>query len=105
MSERRSEARARSYLGGQVHFNKNAFRADCVVRNLSATGARLRFSQSVLIPDRFKLTVTPKSVRHDARIVWRTIDEAGVTFTNERKPSESPNAARSRRLRRALYGY
>lgn len=78
--ERRKTLRTRSYLGGRVVFNHHASTMDCLVRNVSPSGAKLVFSGTALLPDRFEVYVARKDTTYAARIVWRTGDEAGVAF-------------------------
>jgi hypothetical protein len=78
--ERRAVARARTYLGGQVAFNVRFSTMDCLVRNLSAAGAKLDFNGAATIPDEVDLTITNREETRRARIVWRRGDEAGVAF-------------------------
>ena len=48
--------------------------------NISQTGAKLRVSKSWEIPDEF-LLILKDDVQRWARVVWRTDDEVGLTFT------------------------
>jgi hypothetical protein len=52
----------------------------CTVRDVSATGARLRVGSSVGIPDTFELIIEVDGLEADCQVVWRKADEVGVRF-------------------------
>ena len=83
MGERRRSARARTFLGGVIAFNKRASTIDCEVRNLSPAGAKVVFTNTSVVPDQFDLTIARKDSAFRARMVWRGINEAGVAFLDE----------------------
>lgn len=80
MKERRKAHRGRTYLSGRVAFNKRGSTADCLVRNLSAGGAKIVFCGSATIPSEFDFTIHQKGDSRRTRIVWRREMEAGVMF-------------------------
>jgi hypothetical protein len=97
--ERRAVARARTYLGGQVAFNVRFSTMDCLVRNLSAAGAKLDFNGAAIIPDEVDLTIAKRDETLRARIVWRRGDEAGVVFRQLQPGSDVVPLTVARRLR------
>ena len=80
MQERRTEARGRTCLRGQISFGNRSLTYDCRVRNLSPSGARLKFESAVCIPSEFDLAIRPGD-RRRARLIWGDSTEAGVMFT------------------------
>jgi hypothetical protein len=78
MIERRKEPRTRSYLGGRIAFNGRRSTADCLIRNTSASGARLVVDNNAFVPDTFELHVPQRQAGYRARMKWRSISEAGV---------------------------
>jgi hypothetical protein len=56
MSEKRISPRRRVLKAGTIEFNGGAI--DCMVRNLSTTGAALDVTSPIGIPQRFTLTPT-----------------------------------------------
>ncbi len=80
--ERRKKPRLRSFFGGVIAFNKRSSTMDCLVRNFSADGAKVTFTNTVTVPDEFDLTIRRKETSYRARMVWRDRDEAGVIFVN-----------------------
>ena len=56
---------------------------DCIVRDISARGAKLGIITSTLkaIPNEFTLRLSPDGrVGHRCRVVWRSDENIGVTF-------------------------
>jgi hypothetical protein len=53
---------------------------DCIVRNLSETGASLKVISPVGIPGRFTLVVDTDRSKLPCRIVWRREKRIGVRF-------------------------
>lgn len=80
MGERRVAARHKSFLRGKVYFNKRLSTLDCLVRDISATGARLIFPQPVTMPDSVELYIPQKDEMLRADVQWRRGEEVGVAF-------------------------
>ena len=94
MAERRSSARQKSFLQGRIYFNNRRSSVDCLIRDYSETGARLKFSESVAVPEAIELYIPNKEVFHRARVEWRSGNEMGISFPEEvRAPSSTPEAA------------
>jgi hypothetical protein len=82
MSERRIAQRQKSFLRGCIYFNNRRSALDCLVRDISATGARLIFSDTVTIPDVVDLYISQKEQTLRAHVQWRHGDEVGVAFAS-----------------------
>jgi hypothetical protein len=53
----------------------------CLVRDISASGARLSVDHPAALPEEITIRVSgPDSVRRNARIVWRAGSEVGIEF-------------------------
>jgi hypothetical protein len=77
--------------------DSGALPRDCLIVNLSESGARL-FSEAEDIPDNFILLISGDApVRHDCRVVWRLGGEIGVEFVT--KEREQFRAATMKELR------
>lgn len=96
--ERRAETRQRTYLGGQVVFNRRQSIQDCLIRNLTESGARLVFSFPAMIPASFELVINRGGESRLAQVRWRTRLAAGVSFENAAVASFVPLQA-TRRIR------
>ena len=53
---------------------------DCIVRNLSETGAALEVVTPLFIPDRFTLFIPSDQFKRPCHIVWRKEKRIGVAF-------------------------
>ena len=88
MAERRSSARQKSFLQGRIYFNNRRSSVDCLIRDYSETGAKLKFSETVAVPEAIELYIPNKEEIHRARVQWRSGDEMGIAFGEEvRSPS------------------
>jgi hypothetical protein len=67
MSERRSSARQKSFLKGQIIFNNRRSVVECLIRDISADGARLILSQTGIVPDVIELYIPQKEETLRAR--------------------------------------
>ena len=54
--------------------------ADCVVKDISITGALVIVAVPEIIPDYFKLDFGDKKVQPKCRVRWRRDNEMGVEF-------------------------
>jgi hypothetical protein len=81
MEDKRRTVRHRTLKAGSIAFGGSAI--NCVVRNLSDTGAALEVASPVGIPDQFELI--NGEFRRTCTVVWRSKDRIGVTFM---KPAE-----------------
>jgi hypothetical protein len=79
VTEQRKVPRSRTLKGGTIAFNDHFSTIDCVVRNLSASGAMLKVANTVGIPDRFELKLERENFRW-CRVRWRRNDAIGVEF-------------------------
>jgi len=77
MTEKRRAPRLRTFKGGSITFGL-APSIDCVVRNLSETGAQLAVQAAVRVPDEFTLLIKPEMTKRACRVVWRKADKIGV---------------------------
>ena len=92
--ERRTLLRQRSFLQGRLYFNNRRSSLDCLVRDISDQGAKLKVSDSIAIPEFVELHIPNKDETYRAKVQWRTGFEIGVTFENEQEsPSIVPGAA------------
>jgi hypothetical protein len=102
--ERRVRVRQRSFLQGRLYFNNRRSSLDCLVRDISGTGAKLKVSDSVAIPEIVELHIPNKDETYRARVQWRTGFEIGVTFDSDQEAPPivpgAPPADLSERVRR-----
>jgi hypothetical protein len=78
----RKSPRRKVFQVGRVYDADGRPFADCHLRDVSATGARLELSEDVPLPQIFVLALTKDgSVRRSCRTVWQLSVVAGVCFT------------------------
>jgi PilZ domain len=98
-NNRRSSARNRSFIRGRIQFNNGQASFDCLVRDLSQTGARLAVTGSAPLPDVFELLLPSRDARFRAQVRWRHADDIGVAFLNADAPlGAAPHADPMSRL-------
>ena len=76
--ERRVAPRHRVLRSGKIILGKRAFVIDCIVRNLSSTGACISLPNATALPPKFDL-LFENAVWH-CTVVWRHSDRMGVKF-------------------------
>ena len=81
-AERRSSPRQKSFMRGIIYYNNRSAAADCLIRDISETGARLELSESVIIPYEIDLHIPKKGETFRARVQWRHGDGVGIAFAN-----------------------
>jgi PilZ domain len=79
VEEKRQSPRARTLKGGSILFDL-APAIDCIIRNLSETGAMLTVERAAGIPEEFTLLIKPELIKRNCRVIWRKIDRIGVLF-------------------------
>ncbi|HEY5006528.1 MAG TPA: PilZ domain-containing protein [Caulobacteraceae bacterium] len=98
---RRAAPRARSLLTGKIIIGDGRESHECVVRNLSATGAHVRIAGAVNLPGTVGLLVVKEALLFDAAIAWRRGDQIGLTFSAQYDLREDRDPAH--RQARALW--
>jgi PilZ domain len=81
MSEKRNHRRQRVLKAGTIAFDGSGI--DCVVRNISATGAALEVESQLGIPPLFHLVISAEQLRRRCRVRWRKEKRIGVVFELE----------------------
>ncbi|MBX3570214.1 MAG: PilZ domain-containing protein [Rhizobiaceae bacterium] len=79
-ADRRTGDRRRVLKGGRLSFNNGFGAFECVVRNLSARGARLSFGDTSAVPNAFDLLITGEDKARSATVRWREMTAIGVAF-------------------------
>jgi hypothetical protein len=106
MGERRKAARQKSFLRGCIYFNNRRNAVDCLVRDISPTGARLIFSDAITTPDVVDLYIPQKEQTLRAHVSWRHGSELGVGFEKSATPADDGHdlADRVQRLETEIAG-
>jgi hypothetical protein len=98
---RRAGARARSLLTGKVIVGDGEMSVDCVVRNLSARGARVSVPRAIDLPRQVGLLVVREGLFCEAAVAWRNGEQTGLTF--RARHDLATDTDKSRRGIRALW--
>ena len=80
-AEQRIDPRSRTLKTGKIVFNGRTSVIDCMVRNLSSSGACLKVTSSLDIPDSFDLTM--ECATRACTVVWKTDNQIGVSFNDQ----------------------
>ena len=78
--ESRAEHRSRTLKRGQVRIDGGKSLIDCTIRDLTETGAKLRFEDVFPLPLQFELFIVDTKSIWPARCAWQKGNEAGVEF-------------------------
>jgi hypothetical protein len=89
----RDAIRSKAFLKATIRFQNRNVTLDCVVRNMSLSGARLEIGQTFALPAEFELEVPQRGVVFQCALKWRNEHAAGVKF----KDSESQTTSLSTR--------
>ena len=70
-------------MKGRVYFNNRRTSIDCLIRDISTTGAKLTFASAITMPDIVELHIPVKEETRRVQIQWRRGDEVGVAFITD----------------------
>lgn len=79
-SERRVAPRMRTLKRAKVLFNDHFSTFDCIVRNISSTGALLTIDEAAHLPKTFDVRMGEEKTIRPARLVYRRGMLAGIRF-------------------------
>lgn len=99
MDERRKQTRRRALKACKAVYGDFRYTVDCLVRDVTPEGARLKTTAGGEIPNEFYLYDGGEGQLHRAEVMWRKDNELGVHFTGERiliHQSHDPRLARFR---------
>jgi hypothetical protein len=99
MLDRRQTPRDKVLYGGVVEINERGSTMDCVVRNISESGACVEFDQGAKLPDEINLTIARKGRSFLARMIWRQANRVGLAFRT--MITDPPASDLDERLRRS----
>jgi hypothetical protein len=86
-------------MAARIAFNNGQSTLDCLIRNLSDSGAKLVVSTAVSLPECFDLFISNKSVTRRVRIAWRRGEEIGVCFEDAPRSESSSTDERALKWR------
>ena len=78
MEEHRAAPRHRVLKAGTMEFGGS--KVECLIRNISTTGAAVEVKSPLWFPDAFALVVNSDGISRHCHIVWRNAMRLGVAF-------------------------
>jgi hypothetical protein len=78
MDNKRNKARQRVLKAGLITFNGAGI--NCLVRNISDTGAALEVENQIGIPPIFDLVIAADNFTQRCHVVWRKEKRIGIVF-------------------------
>ena len=99
MVEARRAERVRSFRRARIIFNNHSTTIDCVIKNISRSGAKIEIGNSMSIPETFDLEVPQKGRTFRARLSWRSETAIGVEFVEEEPVGQDRDRGEVERLR------
>jgi hypothetical protein len=81
LENNRIAPRQRTLKAGTIEFNGGTI--DCVVRNVSDTGAQLEVASPVGIPGEFNLMISGNIAKRPCRVAWVKDKRIGVAFKSD----------------------
>lgn len=101
MLDRRQSARDKVIYGGVAEIGETGAVRDCVVRNISESGAHIEFSNGIGLPkEQISLKIARKGRSFLARVIWWRDNFVGVAFRDDAR-SELPVSDLEERLRKS----
>lgn len=79
LETKRAALRQRVLKSASIEFNGGVI--DCVIRNISETGAALEVASPLGIPETFNLVLSGDQPRRRCQVAWRRDKRIGVAFT------------------------
>jgi hypothetical protein len=81
MTECRKYPRMRVLKSAKIVLGSTSI-LDCVVRDLTNGGARVKITNAVKLPEEVAITFDAGRTCRPCRVAWRRIDETGLQFTD-----------------------
>ena len=99
-ADQRKTTRQRVFLSGKVVFGETDLTVDCLIRDLSRTGAKVKLAGVLPLPPDVYLLELKSGMAFESRIVWRRLPEIGLQFINAHKLSDAvdPRILRLKRI-------
>ena len=87
--ELRAAERGRSLLRAKIIFNNRMSTVDCIIKNISPSGARIAVPSSLSLPSEFELDIPLKGKTYRAQMRWRDVENMGVEFVDAATSGET----------------
>jgi hypothetical protein len=87
--QERDAVRSKAFLEAHIRYHNRTRSVDCVVRNISLSGARLEVDPTFVLPNEFEPDIPHRGAMIQCALKWRKDDAAGVKFLNSAGPPTS----------------
>lgn len=77
---KRRQQRQRTLRPAKIIYHNRTCVSDCQIRDISATGARIRVASTSHLPNHFELVVAGAPQPHQCEVRWRSPIEMGLKF-------------------------
>jgi hypothetical protein len=98
MPQERNSVRLTTFLKARIRI-QSWRTVDCIVRNVSLSGARLEVSPTYTLPSEFELEIPQRGAAFKCALKWRKDDAVGVKFLDSMAPTAQPPASEIEDLR------
>lgn len=98
-TERRKHHRKRMLQAGKIVYGKDALLIDCMIRDRTDNGARLKVADSKDVPEQIRLFIAGENTITNSKVIWRSEREIGIEFTGAAEPVRESHDAKIRLLR------
>ena len=95
MKKVRISERRRALLAGKIVWDDGAFTADCTVKDISESGARIQLGNRESIPNQVYFIERKSGAVHEAKVVWRHSPLFGLRFVRQIDRSDPPPELRN----------
>ena len=92
--ERRQQRRVRVLLGARIAYHDGAQYFDCMICDLTSTGARISLPKNQPISSSVYLINMRDRTAHEAKVVWNNGKDAGLMFSKLFPLDEIPDPGR-----------
>ena len=93
MVEKRAKRRQKTLLHGFVYYDGSPSAVECVVREVSEAGARLKFELPPAPAEGFELDIPLRGQKLRAEVKWQRGSEIGVVFAEDAEAPVAPRPA------------
>ncbi len=80
--------RYRVLNGGKLIVNDGYSVIDCVIRDMSEGGAKVRLTMPTMLPKQLEMLVVKNNMLYPVEVRWNRNSEAGLQFTGPGKVTE-----------------
>lgn len=89
-AKKRTAPRQRVLFGGKIVYDDGAFSVDCIIRDLSASGAKITLGLRVSIPSDIWFIDLHGGVAFSSAVVWRRTPHIGLRFLKRVELASAP---------------